>query len=359
MMKEIIVNTYTKQYSIIISQDYSEFIERISTYKCKYIVITDNNVAKLHLHTFIKCIETKAIDVIPYVIEAGEEAKSIQKYYEIIDFLAKQKITRNDLIITFGGGVIGDLGGFVASTYKRGVKLIHVPTSLLAQVDSSIGGKTGINYMKFKNYIGTFYQPELVYINHSLLHTLPIDELRNGLVEVLVHSIIKDVKLFDYLENNIKEILSNNICFEELIYTSCLIKAKVVEKDENENGERAILNFGHTIGHAIESTFDYKHSHGKCVSWGILGACILSEEYKLIDKTITERIYRLLQRIGCLIDISKVDIERVLFYIKQDKKNTNNNIYFILLNEIGDVSKYLVSDEAILVKVLKRITVFS
>lgn len=257
------------------------------------------------------------------------------------------------MIFALGGGVIGDLVGFVAATYLRGIRYIQVPTTLLSQADSSVGGKTAVNFLHVKNMIGAFYQPIGVLINYNVLKTLPIREVRNGLVEVLVHAIIKDAGLFAYIEENLDKIMGlEPDVLENLIYQNCKIKASVVEQDERDNGERAILNFGHTYGHAIESAYQYKYRHGECVAIGIIGACCLAERMHLFKRAETLRIRRLLGRMQVLHTIHDCDTAEILKYIKYDKKGKGNVFCFILPDKIGNVKKYEIHDRGMIAEIL-------
>jgi 3-dehydroquinate synthase len=355
-MKCLKVNLTNNPYLIVITNNFSDFLTYVQECSQKIIVITDSNIEKLYLNTFVNSISFGYADVLSYVVKAGEESKSLNIVQKIYQFLNENNVCRNDVIISFGGGVIGDLVGFVAATFMRGIRLIHVPTSLLAQNDSSIGGKTAVNFCKVKNIIGAFYQPKLVYINYNVLHTLSENEVKNGLVEILVHAIIKDESLFTYIEDNLENVLNlEPHILENLIYWNCSIKASVVEKDELDNGERAILNFGHTFGHAIESSYAYRYKHGECVALGILAACYISEELNFIDDSITARIKNILNRIHVLRNIQDCDKEKVFYFIKNDKKNVSGKMVFILPLEIGKVIKYEIEDFDIVERVLKRL----
>lgn len=341
-MKKIVVDCSTKQYPIFISSDFLSLHDYIlkKGRERKYIILTDQNIAKLHLNKLLLLFKKNQNNVQVYIVEPGEKEKSIENYGKIMSFLIDERMTREDTLITFGGGVIGDLGGFVASTYMRGIKLVHIPTTLLSQVDSSIGGKTAINFKKLKNYVGSFYQPEAVFINYSLLESLSIEEVKNGIVESIVHALIKDVTLFEYLEQNLEEIINGNFDYiEEFIFLSSSIKADIVSKDEKENDERCILNFGHTIGHAIESYYNYEYSHGRCVALGILGACFLSEKYGLLSSSDTERIACVLKRMDMITNIEGINVDEIFEYILHDKKVVHDNVVFILLNKIGSARK--------------------
>ena len=269
-MQELLVNLVEKNYLIIITNDFNNLAISMKGKGNKVVVVTDENVSSLYLDIIISKLGDTLENDYSYVVKAGEESKSFETCFELYDFFIINNINRSDVLISLGGGVIGDLTGFVASTYLRGIGLIHVPTSLLAQVDSSVGGKTAVNYRMYKNKVGCFYQPDLVYINYRTLLSLPRKEILNGFVEMIVHSIVNASELFEFLEINYLKILNNSQdVWESLIYWNCKIKAQIIEMDEKDKSIRAYLNFGHTIGHAIESACKYNLSHGVCVAWGI------------------------------------------------------------------------------------------
>ncbi|SVD27804.1 uncharacterized protein METZ01_LOCUS380658, partial [marine metagenome] len=238
-----------------------------------------------------------------------------------------------------GGGVIGDLTGFIAATYQRGIPFVQVPTTLLAQVDSSVGGKTAVNHPRGKNMIGAFYQPKLVVIDLDSLQTLPKKEFRAGLAEVIKYGVIADAKLFNFIEDNTKEILSlNSDCLEHIIETSCAIKAGVVEKDEHENRHRMILNFGHTFAHSIETLTNYtEYLHGEALAIGMVQAAWLSVETGLCTEDVPMRITSLLKKIGLPTqppNLKPKDIIKSMYY---DKKTSHNKLRFILAKDIGSI----------------------
>ena len=355
-MKQINVITERGSYPIVIASDFSLFSEYASQQQNKCVIITDKNVSKHHLDAFTLSIKDCFNEVFVYVITPGDESKSLKVMEEICVFLLKHNICRKDTIITLGGGVTGDLGGFVAASYLRGIKFIQVPTSLIAQVDSSVGGKTAVNLNNTKNIIGAFYQPELVYINYSVLKTLPVEEIRSGLVEIIVHAIIKDEKLFDFVEQNLERIMAlDHDVLEELIWWNCRIKSDIVQRDENDRGERALLNFGHTYGHAIEGCYEYRYRHGECVAAGIIGACHIAERKELITKDITDRIFRLLERINVLPDISNCDQDAVMELMMRDKKFLEGKIFFILPLRIGKAERFQLDDISMIKEVLAEI----
>lgn len=355
-MRELHVELKNNSYPIVISDKFDYLKEYITKNSNRCVIVTDTNIEKLYLEDLRFECEKIFKEVLVFVVEAGENSKSLTVTGKIYDFLMENSITRKDVLISFGGGVVGDLGGFVAATYLRGISFIQVPTSLLAQVDSSVGGKTAVNLQKIKNVVGAFYQPKIVYVNHSVLKSLPIEEIRNGLVEILVHAIIKDEELFDFIETNLAEILNLNAnLIEELIYRNCKIKAEVVQKDEKELGERAILNFGHTFGHAIESFYDYKYRHGECVAVGIIGSCYLAEKMQLITAETTNRIKSILERMQVLHKIHNFNSDEIIDNMRHDKKVLDGKINFILPVKIGQVIKCEINDLKDLEEVLDRL----
>ncbi|MDE6614733.1 MAG: 3-dehydroquinate synthase, partial [Clostridia bacterium] len=283
------------------------------------------------------------------VLPAGEPTKSIKSITPIYSSMLEFNLTRKDLIITLGGGVIGDLGGFVASTYLRGVDFVQVPTSLLAQVDSSVGGKVAVDLPEGKNLVGSFYQPKLVFIDTSALDDLPEAFYIDGMAEVIKYGCIKEEKLFNLLEGikSRDEFMKNA---EEIIYTCCDIKRRVVEVDEKDNGERMLLNFGHTYGHAIEKYYNFTgYSHGQAVAIGMVFISAISEKLGQTEKGTTERIVKILKQYG-LPTQDKVEPKDVISAILNDKKNFGKKLHVVLLEKIGKSFTYATDAEYFLNK---------
>ena len=272
-------------------------------------------------------------------VEEGETSKTLGQAEKIFDRLLDLKCDRKSVLIALGGGVIGDLVGFVAATFQRGVPFVQVPTTLLSQVDSSVGGKTAVNHPKGKNMIGSFYQPCLVLADLDTLQTLPQKEFRAGLAEIIKYGVISDSSLFEYLEKNVEKILQlDKKCLEYIIKTSCLIKAEVVEKDELENHYRMILNFGHTLGHAIEALTHYsKFIHGEAVAIGMVYAAKLSQKLGKCQEGIPRRLDRLVRKFGLPTDLPDLNSKAIIESLYHDKKTMNHKIKFILVKEIGVV----------------------
>jgi 3-dehydroquinate synthase len=270
-----------------------------------------------------------------HLIPDGERYKNIKTVSEIYEHLSLSGATRNTALIAVGGGVIGDLGGFVASTYHRGIPLVHVPTTLLAQVDSSIGGKTGYNLKTGKNIVGTFYQPAFIFVDTNFLNTLPDREFLSGMAEVIKSALIKDGVFFEYLEKNREKILKrDNRALMHVVKTAEKIKIGVVERDERESGERAILNFGHTIGHAIERYKNWKISHGEAVAIGMCYAAALSLKKGYITELAYNRINSLIKNFG-LPTSFKIAFEKLEKLIYYDKKRREKDVEWVLLKDIG------------------------
>jgi len=332
------INLPSKQYSIMIERgliaDVGKHIH--SNYNSKKIaVVTDANVDRLYGNTLLDCLKSQGFIVTKIVIPAGEKSKSMAMlehlYGQFLDF----KMSRSDLIIAFGGGVVGDLVGFAASTYLRGVRFIQIPTTLLAQIDSSIGGKVAVNLPNGKNLIGTFYHPEAVFIDPSLLETLPLRVLRDGIAEVIKYCGISETDLFEKLNSyqDEKELLTN---IESVIATCCQIKQQVVEEDEKDTGVRMTLNFGHTIGHAIENYFNYEtYTHGEAVAIGMAHITHRSEALGITAPGTAHNLIELIKKYGLPITSTEYNRQALLESITLDKKNSNNGLNIILLSAMG------------------------
>ena len=270
----------------------------------------------------------------------GEKFKSWATLNTIYDALLASHCERGTSIVALGGGVVGDISGFAAATYQRGVPFIQVPTTLLAQVDSSIGGKTAINHPLGKNMIGAFYQPRVVISDMQTLLSLPERELKAGLAEIIKHGLIRDESFFSWIESNIDRILAREIdALAHAVFRSCEIKGAVVVRDERELGERALLNFGHTFGHAIENEFGYGNwLHGEAVAAGMVLASDLSMQMGMLSKSDSDRVSRLLARAGLPVGVKGVPPERLRALMSVDKKARDGNLHFVLLERIGSAT---------------------
>ncbi len=304
----------------------------------KLVIITDPTVKSLYGNTLKESLTSSGFKVLILEVPEGEEQKSLETagrlYHELTDFYAE----RTTPLLALGGGVIGDLTGFVAATYLRGVPLIQIPTTLLAQVDSSIGGKVAVNHSLLKNKIGAFYQPRLVISDITTLKTLTTGELSDGLAEAIKYGVIRDEELFTYLEENIDRIKAlDERTLETIVFRSARIKAEVVGKDERDFGLRNILNYGHTVGHAIESVSDFKVQHGEAVAIGMLVAARISNRLGKLDKNELIRLKKLIIRAGLPTEVPSLQLERLMQAMKHDKKILQGKVRFVLPDSIGKV----------------------
>ena len=295
------------------------------------LVVTDENVGPLYLAQLQACLDGKAIDSV--TLGAGEAGKNLQAAESIIDALVQMRAGRDATVIALGGGVVGDIAGFAAACYMRGIAFIQVPTSLLAQVDSSVGGKTGVNHPAGKNLIGAFHQPRAVIVDAGTLDTLPDRELRAGLAEVIKYGAIADAGFFEWLEDNIDALLERNA--EALVHAirrSCELKAEIVAEDEREAGRRGILNFGHTFGHAIEHCQGYgEWLHGEAVAAGMVMAAMLSET----GCNDVARLVELIRRAGLPVKPPSVTADALRDAMRMDKKALGGSLRFVLLEKLG------------------------
>lgn len=345
---KLYINTKQSNYEIYLDclapKTISKFVENNERYK-NILIITDKNVEGL----VAEKLNFKNQRIYKYVVNAGERSKSIETYYHIIRSLTSINADRHDLIIAFGGGVVGDLAGFVASTYMRGIDYIQVPTSLLAMVDSSIGSKTAINTEEGKNLIGSFYDPKAVFIDFTYLKTLPKKEFLNGLAEIIKASIIKDRKLFELI---IESDLNNEEIIKKIVKRSIEIKKEIVERDLKETKERQVLNFGHTIGHALEKLSDYNLPHGYGVA---IGMAMMTRGYYRMGKT-DEKTYKRIEEIlrkNHLPTHCSYSADDLYSEILKDKKSNGNKINIIYPKLIGDCRIDTI-DKSNLLEILKH-----
>ena len=338
------VKTVNQKYPIFIGSNIlnklKEILQENSIKFNQCLIIADNNVPKKLLNKVLNSLPKKKISL--HYFNASEKNKNQKNIDNILSILLSRNFNRNDCVISIGGGITGDLSGFAASIFKRGLKFINIPTTLLSQVDSSIGGKTGINTKYGKNLIGAFYQPSLVISDINFLKTLPKREVVCGYGEILKHAIIADKKFFTFLEINGSKVLNLKTPFiEKAIYKSCSIKKKIVETDEKELGLRKILNFGHTFAHAYEATLGYskKLNHGEAVILGIRTAAKFSLSKNILDIKEFDLIENHLKKLNLPRNINKLfsiqDLNKILSFMKKDKKNNTNKINLVLLKGIG------------------------
>ncbi|MCT4607446.1 MAG: 3-dehydroquinate synthase [Marinisporobacter sp.] len=336
-MSTLKVNLPQKSYPIWIQKGILNHIgqEIKKIYKNRKIaIITDFNVEKLYGERIKEQLSTD-FEIKMIVVEPGEKSKSIDVLQNVYNELLEFEITRGDLIIAFGGGVVGDLTGFAAATLLRGISFIQVPTSLLAQIDSSVGGKVAVNLPKGKNLVGNFYHPKAVFIDPDVLKTLDKRFFSDGMAEVIKYGCIRDQKLFDDLLSYTEEELFEHI--EEIIYTCCHIKKSIVERDELDTGERMLLNFGHTLGHAVEKHYKYeKYTHGEAVAIGMYHITKKGEALGITDRTTAERLKEILCKYHLPYEMPTMDQEEIIKIIGLDKKNKGQYMNIILIKKIGE-----------------------
>ncbi len=345
-INKIRIKTNTKNYSILVGRNLLNKIDKILsdsniTFK-KCLIVADKNIPYAFKKTLFKKLKSKKIFKIELI--SSEKNKNYQSIEKIHKVLFEKRFNRSDCVISFGGGIIGDIVGFASSTFKRGIKFINIPTTLLSQVDSSIGGKTGINNKFGKNLVGSFYQPDLVVSDINILSSLPEREIICGYAEILKSSIIDSYKNFLYLDKNLEKILKLKSPFiERSILKACNLKKIVVEKDVDEKDFRKVLNLGHTFAHAYESTlgFSQKLNHGEAVILGIKSAAEFSYKNKMLSKEKLNIIINHINRIGMKIKINsffkKKDTNMILNFMKSDKKNNSDRINLILIKNFGKI----------------------
>lgn len=307
----------------------------------KFCIVTDSNVALLYAGALKEELGKKFTNLFLYTLPTGEEHKNVSTVNGIYEFLIQNHFDRHDVLIALGGGVVGDMTGYAAATYLRGIDFIQVPTTLLSQTDSSIGGKTGIDFMHYKNMVGAFYMPKMVYMNLTVLESLPREQLISGFGEILKHGLIKDIAYFEWLKEHYDEIwMLKYDVLEEMVYNSCNIKRGIVERDPKEKGERALLNYGHTIGHAIEKVADFELPHGICVGIGIVAASYLSK----LQGNITDKEFSMIEQtlayFGLKTCVEWMNPEDVLAATKSDKKRVGKQVKFVLLKNLGEAYIY-------------------
>ena len=365
MQNDVIVNYENKPcYKIIFRDNFAELAENlieISSNKSRKIcIVSDDIVGKLYLGEAKNEISQKFNQVYTFIFDNGEKSKSLSTVELLYEYLINEHFDRTDILIALGGGVVGDLTGFCAATYLRGIDFVQVPTTLLSQVDSSIGGKTGVDFKHYKNMVGAFYMPKLVYINVSTLKSLPDVQFASGMGEVIKHGLIRDKEYFSWLKDNISSVKSRSgDALMQTVYKSCCIKKAVVEEDPKEQGLRAILNFGHTIGHAIEKLSDFKLYHGQCVAIGTMAAANMSNKLSLISDDDVKLIRDTLTSYDLPADLPTagidIDASDILYATKNDKKMVGHKVKFILLDGIGNAIINSDLDEAFILEGIRSI----
>ncbi len=340
-------------YDIIFATDFQELTEELKQLNAenrRVCIVTDSHVKSLYGEDILECIREHCKKSVLFSFESGEKNKTLKTVKEIYHFLINEKFDRKDLLIALGGGVVGDITGFAAATYLRGIDFIQIPTTLLAQADSSIGGKTGVDFDGYKNMVGAFYMPKLVYINVSTLKTLDDRQFYSGFAEVMKHGLIKDSLFYEWLLENMYEICDRDLdTLLEMVERSCKIKKLVVENDPMEKGDRALLNFGHTIGHAIEKYKNFSLTHGECVALGSVAAAFISWKHNWLSMEEYYEIRDMFVPFNLPISIEDIEPQEILKLTKSDKKMDGDCIKFILLKKAGKaVIDKMVTDEDIL-----------
>lgn len=314
----------------------------------KICIVTDSNVEPLYAKDLVNLLTPYCAKVCVYAFPAGEESKNLDTVQKVYEYLIQNKFNRNDMLFALGGGVVGDLTGFVAATFLRGIDFIQIPTTLLSQVDSSIGGKTGVDFSQYKNMVGAFKMPKLVYMNLTVLNDLPSRQYFSGMAEVMKSALIKDADLYVWLIDNIYEICQRESeTVIEMVYRTNLIKKDVVEKDPYEKGERALLNLGHTLGHAIEKYKNFEMLHGECVALGCVCAAFISWKRNLIDEDEYYEIRDMFVPFYLPISVDDIDPAKIVELTHSDKKAENNYVKFVLLKKVGEayVDKTVTDEE--------------
>lgn len=349
------INLKDRSYPIYITTSFEELGKTIASLRSgkKAIVITDENVDKHYSDICIEELQNSDIEVFKHVLKPGEENKTLDAVYGIYIKLIEYKLDRSSTIIALGGGVVGDIAGFAAATFMRGINLVQIPTTLLSQADSSVGGKTGVDFDGHKNVVGAFYQPKMVFINVNTIKTLPKREISAGLAEVIKHGLIWDKEYCEYINDNAQKIFSfDENVLQFLAKKNCSIKGHVVEVDEKEDDLRAILNFGHTMGHAIETVQNFRLLHGECVAIGIVGAFRLAFYMNIVTEAMVEEVKAILLKLDLPISLPGMDVDQVYNQIFYDKKVKDNKLKFVLPRKIGEVFQCNVDEGELINKVL-------
>ncbi len=340
-------------YDIVFEQSFEKLPEELAalgTENKRLCIVTDSKVDGIYGAEVQALLEGKCIKVVRYAFPEGEQNKNLDTVRALYKFLIEEKFDRKDMLIALGGGVVGDLTGYAAATYLRGIDFVQVPTTLLAQTDSSIGGKTGVDFDGYKNMVGAFKMPRLVYMNITALQTLDDRQYFAGFAEVMKHGIIKDAAFYEWLIENMYEICEKDpVVLEEMLVRSCSVKKAVVEKDPTEQGDRALLNFGHTIGHAIEKAMNFELYHGECIALGMVAAAYISWKKDMLSMEEYYEIRDMFVPFYLPISIDGIDPEEIVALTKSDKKMEAGTIKFVLVKKVGKaVLDLTVTDEEML-----------
>lgn len=327
-------------YDIVLDTSFDglkEEVEKLGVSGRRMCIVTDSTVAGLYLEQVKEILGQCCKEIHVFEFPAGEESKTLDTVGQLYETLIRGHFDRKDWLVALGGGVVGDLCGYAAATYLRGVSFIQIPTTLLSQVDSSIGGKTGVDFASYKNMVGAFHMPKLVYTNVGTLLSLSEEQYSSGMGEVIKHGLILDREYYDWIVEHQKEIGERElaVCLA-MIAGSDRIKGMVVEEDPTEQGRRALLNFGHTLGHALEKSLSFSMLHGHCVGLGCLGAVRISEERGYVPEGTLDSLKRLMENFHMPVTAKGVDKKQIIEDTKSDKKMDGNTIRFILLRRVGE-----------------------
>lgn len=330
----------TPCYNIELQTSFDGLAGSLKNLNClekRLCIVTDSNVEPLYGQELQNILEQAGCaQVFRFVFPAGEEHKTLDVINDLYEFLIQHQFDRSDVLIALGGGVTGDMTGYAAATYLRGIRFVQVPTTLLSMVDSSIGGKTGVDFRGYKNMVGAFYMPSLVYVNISALHTLDSRQISAGMGEIIKHSLIRDIQYYHQLETNAEQINAlETDAVIDMIYRSQQIKKQVVENDPKEKGERAHLNFGHTIGHAIEKSLNFSLLHGECVALGMVAVAYISVLRGILSRKDICSIEALLVAYGLPVRFKHLNSDEIIENCFHDKKKEGNSIRFVLLDALG------------------------
>ena len=357
-MSERLPVLYNKKpcYDIVFAQSFDELWDELQTLECdkkRLCIVTDSKVDELYGDMVLNLLKDNCLKAVKYVFPNGEENKTLDTVKGVYRFLIEEGFDRKDMLIALGGGVVGDLTGYTAATFLRGIDFVQIPTTLLSQADSSIGGKTGVDFDGYKNMVGAFKMPRLVYMNPATLTTLDDRQFFSGFAEVMKHGLIKDSLFYEWLIENMYEICERDLnVLQEMLKRSCNVKKLVVEKDPTEQGDRALLNLGHTIGHAIEKYKNFELFHGECVALGCVAAAYISWKKEMLSMDEYYEIRDMFVPFNLPISIDEIDPEEIVRLTRSDKKMEAGKIKFVLLKKIGKaVIDRSVTDEEILAAV--------
>ncbi|MCR5704095.1 MAG: 3-dehydroquinate synthase [Eubacterium sp.] len=329
-------------YDILLTDSFQELpkeLEKLNIEDRRLCIVTETTVGPLYAEEIKKILEPLCKLVVIHTFEAGEAHKNLDTVQGIYETLIQNHFDRKDLLLALGGGVVGDITGFAAATYLRGIDFVQIPTTLLSQVDSSIGGKTGVDFQQYKNMVGAFYMPKLVYMNINTLMSLPKREYLSGMGEIIKHGLIKDQKYFHWLKDHYEKIVNRDFdTLKEMLFVSCNIKRQVVENDPKEKGERALLNFGHTIGHAVEKLKNFSLLHGECVAIGMCAAAYLTYQMNRIGEDDYQMILETINQFELPTQTIELQVDDIVDATLNDKKMEAGVIKFVLLDSIGQAS---------------------